>query len=248
MSFLYGIHAVLEMLRAGPSRIERITIQRGLYGPRLQEAIDLARRLRVPLSFEERAWLDRKAGGVRHQGIVCQVGESATLAAEDVVEQALSPGLILILDGIEDPQNLGAILRSAEVAGADGVILPRRRSAGLTAAVVKSSAGAASHVKIARISGTNRAVEIVKKSGYWVTGLAVGAERQLWEVDFSMPTALVLGAEGSGLHRLVRESCDFVVSIPARGKVSSYNASVAAGIALYEVLRQRASTLSASER
>ncbi len=241
MSTLYGIHAVLEALRAEPGRIERVTVQRGLYGPRLQEVIDLARRLQIPLSFEERAWMDRKAAGARHQGILCQVAEVAALTVEDILDQALPPGLLLILDGIEDPQNLGAILRSAEVARIDGVLMRQRRSAGLSASVVKTSAGAASHVKVARYPNTSRAIELVKKRGYWVTGLAGEAQTRLWEVDFSSPAALVLGSEGSGLGRLVRENCDLLASIPARGRVSSYNVSVAAGIALYEVLRQRAS-------
>jgi len=248
MSVLYGIHAVLEILRAEPSRIERVTVQRGLYGPRLQEAIDLARQQQVPLSFEERAWLDRKSGGSRHQGIICQVGEAPTLTVEELLQQAVPPGLVLLLDGIEDPQNLGAILRSAEVARVDGVVLPQRRSAGLTASVIKTSAGAASHLKVARISSLNRAIEILKDSGYWVTGLAGESEKRIWEVDFSVPSALVVGREGSGLHRLVREKCDLVVSIPARGRVTSYNVSVAAGIALYEAIRQRAGKSPASLR
>ncbi len=246
MTTLFGIHAVLEALRAEPDRIERVTVQRGLYGPRLQEVIDLARRLQIPLSFEERTWMDRRAAGVRHQGILCNVAEAVTLSVEDILNQALIPGLLLILDGIEDPQNLGAILRSAEVAGVDGVLLRQRRSVGLSASAVKASAGAASHVKVARFPNTSRTIELVKKRGYWVTGLAGEVETPLWEVDFSLPAALVLGSEGRGLGRLVRENCDLLVSIPTRGRVNSYNVSVAAGIALYEILRQRSSVPPAS--
>jgi len=144
-----------------------------------------------------------------------------------------------VLDGIEDPQNLGAILRSAEVAGADGVILPSRRSAGVSAAVMRASAGAAAHVRIARCVNLRRALESLKEKGYWIVGLQGEAARPLWDVDLTAPTALVLGSEGAGLRRRVTEGCDFLASIPMRGKVGSYNVSVAAGIALYECLRQR---------
>ncbi len=239
MPALYGINAAMEALKADPGRVERISVQRGLANPRLQAIIDLARCAGVGLSFEERAWLDRRAAGGRHQGVICHISAAATLSAGDVVRQASSPGLLLILDGLEDPQNLGATLRSAEAAGVDGVFIPQRRSAGLSASAVRASAGAAAHVKIARVPNASRAVELARSSGYWVTGLAGDAGKHLWEIDFLGPTALVAGSEGSGLHRLVSEKCDFLASIPMRGRVGSYNVSVAAGIALYEVLRQR---------
>jgi len=164
----------------------------------------------------------------------------AALTEEDILEQAKSPGLLIILDGIEDPHNLGAILRSAEAAGADGVFLPRHRSAGLSASVVKASAGAASHIKLARSPNIAQLIESLKKKNFWTVGLDAGSSQSIWECDLTVPTALVLGNEGSGLHRLVREKCDFLVSLPIYGKVESYNVSVAAGMALYEVLRQRA--------
>ena len=239
MAVMYGIHAVEEALRSDASRIERICVQRGQRNPRIQELVDLSRDKHVQISFEDKSWLDRKAEGQRHQGILCYVSEIPTLTVEDLLEQAGSPGLILILDGIEDPRNLGAILRSAEVSGADGVILPQRRTAGLSATAVKSSAGAATHVKVARTGNTVAAIDLLKKSGYWILGLASEAGKPLWEADFSVPTALVLGNEGSGLHRLVKERCDLLFSIPVRGRISSHNVSVAAGISLYEVLRQR---------
>jgi 23S rRNA (guanosine2251-2'-O)-methyltransferase len=239
MPVFFGINAVTEALRADPAKVERVSVQRGLGGPRLQAIIDLARHAGAPLVFEDRTWLDRKAGGGRHQGVICHASEAATFRAEDLLGQASSPGLLLILDGVEDPQNLGAALRSAEVAGVDGVFIPQRRSASLSASAVKASAGAATHVKVARVSNTNQTIELVKSSGYWVTGMTGNAATHLWEIDFLVPTALVVGNEGSGLHRLVSEKCDFLASIPLRGKVGSYNVSVAAGIALYEVLRQR---------
>ncbi|MBN1566439.1 MAG: 23S rRNA (guanosine(2251)-2'-O)-methyltransferase RlmB [Acidobacteria bacterium] len=240
MSVLYGINAVAEALKAFPGKIERICIERGQKNPRIREIVDLARLSHVRISFEERAWLDRKTEGSRHQGILCFAAEMAMLDAEDILEQAKSPGLLVVLDGIEDPHNLGAIIRSAEAAGADGVILPKHHSAALSATVVKASAGAASHIKLARVTNLAHFIELLKKKGFWVAGLDAGSDKSIWEVDLTVPAALILGSEGGGLHRLVREKCDYIVSLPIRGVVSSYNVSVAAGIALYEVIRQRA--------
>jgi 23S rRNA (guanosine2251-2'-O)-methyltransferase len=150
MTLLYGINPVLEALKSPGTGVERVCVERGHKNPRIQEIIDLGRGRGLPLSFEEKSWLDRKAGGRRHQGVVCYVAEASMVEVEDILESASSPALVLVLDGIEDPQNLGAMLRSAEVAGADGVILPRWRSAGISAAAVKASAGAATHLRIAR--------------------------------------------------------------------------------------------------
>jgi len=240
MAILVGIHAVAEAIKAYPDRIERICIERGQKNPRVQEIIKEAQQRHVRTSFEEKSWLDRKAEGARHQGILCYAAEVDTLDSEEILEQAGTPGLLVVLDGIEDPHNLGAILRSAEAAGADGVFLPRHRTAGLSATVAKASAGAVSHIKVARVPNIAQLVESVKKRGYWVVGLDAASDLSIWDTDLSGPVVLVVGNEGSGLHRLVREKCDFVVSLPIHGKVSSYNVSVAAGIALYEVLRQRA--------
>jgi 23S rRNA (guanosine2251-2'-O)-methyltransferase len=239
MALVYGIHAVEETLKSDAGRIERICVQRGLRNPRLQVIIDIGREKHVTVTFEDKSWLDRKAEGERHQGVLCYIAEMPLLAVEDLLDGASAPGLVIVLDGIEDPHNLGAILRSAEVSGADGVIIPQRRAAGLTATAVKASAGAATHVKVARATNTSGVIELLKARGYWITGLAGEAGRPLWEADFSVATAIVLGNEGAGLHRLVRERCDYLVSIPVRGKISSHNVSVAAGIALYEVVRQR---------
>ena len=239
MAILYGIHAVTEVIRANPERVERICIGRAQKNPRIQEIIDLGREKGIALAFEDRSWLDRKAQGGRHQGVLCLVSEMPTAGVEEILAQAGSPGLVLLLDGIEDPQNMGAILRSAEVAGADGVFIPQRRSAGLSGATVKASSGAASYVKVAKAGNISQLIDRLKKSGYWVAGLDADALHPIWEADFTVPIALVLGREGSGLHRLVKEKCDFLVSIPVLGNVSSYNVSVAAGIVLYEILRQR---------
>ncbi len=239
MSVLCGINAIHEAIKAQPGKIERLCIERGQKNPRIQEIIELAKQNHVRISFEDKSWLDRKTDRARHQGVLCYVAELATYDPEDILAQAKSPGLIVILDGIEDPHNLGAILRSAEAANADGVFVPQHRSAGLTASVVKASAGAASHVKVARIKNVAQTLELLKENGYWTVGLDAASDLPIWKIDLAIPTVLVLGNEGSGLHRLVKEKCDFLVSLPIRGNVGSYNVSVAAGIALYEVLRQR---------
>jgi len=240
MPVLYGIHAVSEAVKANPGKIERVSVERAQKNPRIQEIVELARRNHVRVVFEERSWLDRKTGGARHQGILCHAAEMDTFESEEILRGAKSPGLLVVLDGIEDPSNLGAILRSAEAAGADGVFLPERRSAGLSAAVVKASSGAASHVKVARVRNIAELLESLKKGGFWVAGLDAASDSPIWKADLTLPTALVLGNEGTGLRRLVREKCDFTLRLPLGGKVSSYNVSVAAGMALYEVLRQRA--------
>jgi len=222
--------------------VVRMAIQHragGNKSPRIREVVELARARHVRLSFEDRSWLDRKTADPRHQGVLCYVSEIASLDSEEILEQAKSPGLLVILDGIEDPQNVGAILRSAEAADADGVFLPRHRSSSLSPTVVKASAGAASHMKLSRVSNIANLIELLKKRGYWVAGLDASSDQPVWKADLNVPLALVLGGEGRGLHRLVKEKCDFLLSLPIQGNVGSYNVSVAAGIALYEVLRQR---------
>jgi len=239
MSLLYGINVVLETLNSSGRQVERVCVQRDLRNRRVQQIIDLARERHVPVSFEDKVWLDRKSEAAGHQGVVCFVAETEISSVDQILNQAKAPGLVVVLDGIEDPQNLGAILRSAEIAGVDGVFIPERRSAGLSPGAIKASAGAASHIKVSRVPNTARLVDSLKDQGYWVTGLEADAGLLPWKADFTRPTALVLGNERSGLHRLIREKCDFLVAIPMRGKTSSYNVSVAAGIVLYEVLRQR---------
>ncbi len=239
MPVLHGIHAVTEALKAYPEKIERVCVERGQKNHRIQDIIDLARQHGVRIAFENRSWMDRKAEGARHQGILCYAAAMGTWDSEDILTQAKSPGLLVVMDGIEDPRNLGAVLRSAEAAGADGVLFPKHRSTNLSATVVKASAGAASHIKVARVPNIAQLIESLKKRGYWTAGLDAAADKPIWDADLTVPTALILGSEGSGLHRLVRERCDFLFSLPILGKVGSYNVSVAAGMALYEVLRQR---------
>lgn len=242
MDKLTGIHAVREALAAGRP-LQSIVIARGLHGERLEEIVRLARRNGVSVRFEERTQVDRTAGTRNHQGVVALTAAHAAVSLEELLAGENSPGtpgLLVLLDGIEDPQNLGAIVRTALAAGAGGVVIPERRAVGLTETVARASAGAAAHMRVARVTNLARAMEEIKEAGYWLVGLDEKADKRHTDIDLSVPIALVLGGEGKGLHQLVRERCDFVVSIPAVGPIRSLNVSVAAGIALFEVVRQRA--------
>jgi 23S rRNA (guanosine2251-2'-O)-methyltransferase len=239
MNLICGINPVFEALAAGTRHFDRLLIVKGLRSQRLSDAIRRATHLGIPLRFEMRETLDRMAGGVPHQGVIAVVSEKPVLSLESLLETARDPALVVVLDGVEDPRNLGAILRTAEAAGADGVLLPERHSAGLSETVGRASAGALEHVQVARVGNLVQALEALKARGIWVVGFdAAGTER--WDaVDLGRPVALVLGGEGRGIRRLVREHCDHLVSIPHFGHIASLNVSVAAGIGLYEAVRQR---------
>jgi 23S rRNA (guanosine2251-2'-O)-methyltransferase len=239
MNLICGINPVLEALAAGTRHFDRLLVVKGLRSRRLGEAIRRATQLHIPLRFEMRETLDRLASGVPHQGVIAIVSGKPLLSLEGLLDQSHAPALVVVLDGIEDPRNLGAILRTAEAAGADGVVLPDRHSAGLSETVARASAGALEHVRVARVGNLVQALEALKARGVWIVGFdAAGTER--WDtVDMKQPLALVLGGEGRGMRRLVREHCDHLVSIPQFGHVGSLNVSVAAGIALYEAVRQR---------
>ena len=243
---IYGINPVLEALRAG--RVKEVRVgDRG--GDRIRQVLSLAaeravRVRRVPVDV-----LDRESRRGVHQGVVADIETVATYGIEDLVRDADGPALIVVLDGIEDPHNLGAILRTVDAAGAHGVVLQDRRSAALEGAAAKAAAGALAHVKIAEVVNIARAVEELKEAGVWTVGLAGEATTTIDAIDFTVSTALVLGAEGTGLRRLVRERCDHLAAIPMAGHVGSLNVSVAAGIALFEAVRQRRSIkLSREER
>jgi 23S rRNA (guanosine2251-2'-O)-methyltransferase len=239
MNLICGINPVLEALQAGTRQFDRLLVVKGLRNRRVSDAITRASELGVPLRFETREALDRMASGVPHQGIIAVVSPKPVLGVHELLAGARDPALVVVLDGVEDPRNLGAILRTVEAAGADGVLLPDRHSAGLSETVARASAGALEHVKVARIGNVSQALELLKERGLWVIGLdANGGER--WDkVDFKKPVALVLGGEGRGIRRLVREHCDQLVALPLFGHVTSLNVSVAAGAVLYEVIRQR---------
>lgn len=240
-ALLAGIHAVEEALKADRP-IERVLIARGRGGARVEELIERCRTRSVPVRFEAREQLDRLVGSERHQGVVALISVRGYVAFEELLQTRQKEGhtgLLVVLDGIEDPHNLGAILRTAHCAGVDGVILPVRRAAHLTETVARASAGAVEHLPVARVTNIGRALEELKQAGYWIVGLDERASTPFDGVDYRAACALVLGSEGKGLHEQVRKKCDFLVSIPTFGKFSSLNVSVAAGIVLYEVVRQR---------
>ena len=233
---VYGINPVLEALRAG--RVTSLRVgDRG--GERMRELMALATERGVKVQRVPADLLGRLARGGVHQGVVADVEEAATdYSVAELVRQAAVP-LIVVLDGIEDPHNLGAILRTADAAGVDGVVIQSRRSAALGGAAAKASAVAMAHVRIAEVVNIARAIEELKDLGVWTIGLAGEATTSYAAVDLILPSAIVLGAEGSGLRRLVRERCDHLVAIPMSGHVGSLNVSVAAGIMLFEAVRQR---------
>jgi 23S rRNA (guanosine2251-2'-O)-methyltransferase len=235
---VYGINPVLEALRAGRVKSIRVSPRAD---DRLTDLVRTAEATGVAVRRVSAGEIDREARGGRHQGVVADTVQGGALDVHDLLTQASGAPLVVVLDGIEDPHNLGAILRTVDAAGADGVIRQSRRAAPLGGAAAKASAGAVSHVKIADVVNIARALEELKEAGVWTVGLAGDASRTYDSIDFTLPTALVVGAEGSGLRRLVRERCDWLVHIPMRGHVDSLNVSVAAGIALFEALRQRAS-------
>src|SRR5205814_8894258 len=243
-SLLYGVNPVLEALRADrvPSDI---TIAEGVRDQRLRELIELARAKNVSVKRVPRAKLDRELGNTHHQGVIAHVAQAAYADADDLLESISSDrkrdteALFLVLDGIEDPRNLGAILRTAECAGVDGVFVPERRAAGLNETVAKASAGAIEHLPIARVTNLSLLIRQLKERNLWIVGTSADAAIGYTDWDWTRPAAVVLGAEGSGLHRLVREHCDALVKIPLHGKIESLNVSVAAGIILFEAARQR---------
>ena len=244
---LYGVAPVLEALRAGNRSIERLTIAEGARHERLRELIEEARRANVPVRYAPRIDLAHAVGaGANHQGVVATVAAASYADADELLEALArrvgtdDPPLAVVLDGVEDPRNLGAILRTAECAGAHGVFVPERRTAGLTETAAKTAAGALEHIRVARAANLARLIEEFKGRNIWTVGTSADAPTLYTAWDWTQPTALFLGGEGAGLHRLVRERCDALVSIPVLGKIESLNVSVAAGVVLYEAVRQRA--------
>jgi len=236
LDVLYGINAVKEALGSRP--IDHVLVREGAAGKRLQEVLDGCRSRGIPVRFAPRPALERLAQTGYHQDVVA-VCSAKAYEDLDTLISAQSPALLLVLDGVEDPANLGAIVRTAVAAGANGVVVAERRAAGLSPAVARTAAGALEHVRIARVKNLVRALVEAKEQGLWVYGLEAGAGKSYLDLDYKLPCALVMGGEGQGLHRLVREACDQLAGIPLRDRVESLNVSVATGIVLYEALRQR---------
>ena len=242
---IYGLIPVIEALRAGSKKLEQITIAEGARHERLRELLDLARQARVPVHRAPRFALDRALPGMVHQGVLAKTSAASYRDADELLDELSSqvstanPPLVLGLDAVEDPRNLGAILRTAECAGVGGVFIPERRAVGLTATVAKAAAGALEHISVARVTNLVQLIEQLKQRNIWVIGAAADGPSDYTDWDWTVPSALFLGGEGSGLHRLVRERCDALVRIPLLGRIESLNVSVAAGVILYEAVRQR---------
>ena len=240
MNYIYGINAVTEALKAKGRAFQWIGVAKERHDIRLQRVIEESRKIGVPIRIVPRSELDRMAGHNGHQGVVAVTSAKQYNDLDDVVEAKRGQySLIVVLDGVEDPHNLGAILRTADAAGADGVVIPERRAAGVTGTVAKSSAGASEHLPIARVTNIARTLDDLKMKNIWTVGLDERGSQSYEAVDYNMDCAIVLGAEGKGLHDLVARKCDFLVSIPMLGKVPSLNVSVAGGVVLYELVRQR---------
>jgi 23S rRNA (guanosine2251-2'-O)-methyltransferase len=233
---VYGINPVVEALKAG--RVSRLLVA-SRDDERLRRILALASERRVRVEKVDAGELVRLSRAGVHQGVVAEVRGGRDHSVADLVQAAAGPPLLVVLDGIEDPHNVGAIIRSVDGAGAHGVIRQTRRAAALDAVAAKASAGAVSHVAVADVVNIARAIDELKQLHVWVAGLDGEATQPYDAIDWTLPSAIVLGAEGTGLRRLVRESCDFLVSIPMAGKVESLNVSVAAGVVLYEAARQR---------
>ncbi|HQZ96369.1 MAG TPA: 23S rRNA (guanosine(2251)-2'-O)-methyltransferase RlmB [Pyrinomonadaceae bacterium] len=239
-SLIYGLLPVLEALKAENRRIDKVVIADGAREHRVSEIIDLCRDRSIAWNRVPReTFAKHLESGVNHQGVIAFVAAADYVSTDEIFENANKIPLIVVLDGVEDPRNLGAILRTAEGAGVDGVIIPERRAVGLNDTVAKSSAGAIEYVKVAKTANLNRFIGKLKEKDIWVVGTSMDTEMSYTDWDWTRPSALVLGGEGGGLHRLVAENCDVLVKIPMYGKIDSLNVSVAAGVILFEAQRQR---------
>lgn len=237
-----GWHAVLALLKTAPERVLSVSLDRSRKGPRRVELLEAARRAGVAVEETSNDRLDRMAGHTQHQGVVARCRPAEEYGEADLpvfLAKLTAPPFLLVLDGIQDPHNLGACLRSADAAGVQAVILPRDNSAPLTPVVSKVASGAAETVPMFRVTNLARTLDVLKEAGVWLVGTAGDADKDIYAMDLRGPLALVLGAEGTGLRRLTRDKCDHLVRIPMAGMVESLNVSVAAGVCLFEAVRQR---------
>lgn len=239
--WLAGTNPVMEALKAGRP-LEKLLIAEGVKPARIAHLTQAAKEQGIVMQRVKRQKLDQLTGGAAHQGIVATVAAHRYSELSEVMAAARQKNetpFLIVLDGITDPHNLGSILRTADAAGAHGVIIPKRRAVGLTGTVAKTSAGAMAYVPVVRVTNLARTLKELKQQGFWVTGAEASADLSYTEVDFTVPTVLVVGSEGKGISRLVYENCDYLVHLPMRGEVNSLNASVAAALLMYEVLRKR---------
>ena len=240
--WIVGINPVDGALNNDAARVCELLVENGQRNPRVHELAERAKALKIPVHHRPREQLDKLAGEARHQGVAA-LYEAPAMATEgdlpELLEQAGGSALVLVLDGVTDPHNLGACLRSAEAAGVTAVVVPKDRAVGITPTVRRASAGAADRVPLVAATNLARALKALKDSGVWLVGLVGDVDASLYSIDLKGPMAIVLGSEGEGMRRLTREACDFVARIPMRGGIESLNVSVATGIALFEALRQR---------
>ena len=238
---IYGVHAVEALLRHHPKRVKQLWLAAGRQDPRVQVLVDLAGQQRIAVGQKDRRELDEWAEGV-HQGVVAEVSPSQVWGEnmlDELLDRATTPPLLLVLDGVTDPHNLGACMRTADAAGAHAVIVPKDKSATLNATVRKVACGAAEVIPLVAVTNLARTLEKLQQRGLWIVGTAGEAEQELYQQDMTGPTVLVMGAEGKGMRRLTREHCDYLVKLPMAGSVSSLNVSVATGVCLFEAVRQR---------
>lgn len=250
MQVLYGLHPVLEHLRSGGEDLETILLSPEKRGAAVEEILQRARRKGIPVRRESREAMDRLVPGKRHQGVLSLCGDYAYTPLERIIETdggRDETSLVLILDSVTDPQNLGSLVRSAHCFGARGVVIPKDRAASVTPAVMKVSAGSARHTALCQVANIARTMEQLKEAGYWIYGADASGGSDCRDLDYRGRVALVLGSEGSGLRPLVRRACDFLVQIPMQGVIDSLNVSVAGGILLYEVARSRLRSAGSSE-
>lgn len=247
METICGIHAVREALEGARRPVERVHLQEGTRNPRLQEIVRLCRERGIPARFEPALTLDRLARGGHHQGVIAFAGGAGYATLEEILGSAGEDALLLILDGVQDTHNLGALIRTACAAGANAVVLPERRAAGLTPAVVQAASGAIEHLPVVRVGNLARTLDELKEQSFWIYGLDEGGGKSYDEADYRGRCALVAGGEAKGLHELLKKKCDFLIRIPAPGKIATLNVSVAAGIVLFEAARQRRTPASANK-
>lgn len=239
--FIAGKHSVLEALRSGRT-VHKIWISEQAQKQAVQPIVAEAKRRGVIIQPADKRRLDQMAAGMQHQGVVAQAAAYEYAEVDDILQRAKARGeqpFVLILDEIEDPHNLGSILRTADCTGAHGVIIPKRRSVGLTATVSKTSAGAVEYVPVARVTNIAQTMEDLKRRGIWIAGADAAAERTVFQENLNVPLAVVIGNEAKGIGRLIKEKCDFLLKLPMFGSINSLNASVAASVFMYEVVRQR---------
>jgi 23S rRNA (guanosine2251-2'-O)-methyltransferase len=238
---LYGIHPIREALEARGQRIREIWVSRSGSSTTVHKILIRARGLGIKVRTFDRQRLEVKAGTTRHQGIIAFLSPYGYAEVETILQDSLArgPALVLVLDGVEDPQNLGALIRTAYVCGAHGVVVPKDRAAPLTAAVAKASAGAVEHCRVARVTNLRRTLDLLKEKGIWVVGLTMEGDQPIYELDLCQPTALVIGGEAKGIRPLIKQTCDLQASIPQQKRLDSLNAAAAGAMALYEIMRQR---------